>query len=52
VAAVRLITVVGLGIDAYMHLDLASTHFEAEAPISEGILFRAEAVLPFSRRSR
>jgi hypothetical protein len=45
VAAVRLIAVVGLGIDAYVHLDLASTYSEAEAPISEGILFRAEAVL-------
>jgi hypothetical protein len=29
-----------------VHLDLASTYSEAEAPISEGILFRAEAVLP------
>lgn len=45
VAAVRLIAVVGLGIDAYVHLDLASTYSEAEAPINEGILFRAEAVL-------
>jgi len=45
VATVRLIAVVGLGIDAYVHLDLASTYSEAEAPINEGILFRAEAVL-------
>ena len=40
VAAVRLIAVVGLGIDAYVHLDLASTYSEAQAPINEGILFR------------
>jgi hypothetical protein len=45
VAALRLITVVGLGIDAYVHLDLASTYSEAAAPISEGVLFRTEAVL-------
>ncbi len=35
----------GLGIDAYVHLDLAATYSEALAPINEGILFRAEAVL-------
>jgi hypothetical protein len=45
VAAARLIAVAGLGIDAYVHLDLASTYSEAEAPVNEGILFRAEAVL-------
>lgn len=45
VAAARLITVAGLGIDAWVHLDLASTYAEARAPISEGVLFRAEAVL-------
>lgn len=45
VAAARLITIAGLGIDAWVHLDLASTYSEAEAPINEGILFRAEAVL-------
>jgi hypothetical protein len=45
VAAVRLIAVAGLGIDAYVHLDLASTYSEAQAPINEGILFRAEAGL-------
>jgi hypothetical protein len=44
-AAVRLITVVGLGVDACAHLDLASTYSEAAGPISEGVLFRAEAVL-------
>jgi hypothetical protein len=37
--------VAGLGIDAYVHLDLASTYSEAEATISEGVLFQAEAVL-------
>jgi hypothetical protein len=45
VAALRLIAVAGLVIDAYVHLDLASTYSEAPAPINEGILFRAEAVL-------
>jgi hypothetical protein len=45
VAAARLITVAGLGIDAYVHLDLAPTYSEAAAPISEGVLFRAEAAL-------
>lgn len=45
VAAARLITVAGLGIDAYVHLDLAPAYSEAAAPISEGVLFRAEAVL-------
>jgi hypothetical protein len=44
-AAARLVTVAGLGIDAYVHLDLAPVYSEAAAPISEGILFRAEAVL-------
>jgi hypothetical protein len=45
VALLRLITVAGLGIDAWVHLDLASTYSEAQAPVSEGVLFRAEAVL-------
>jgi len=45
VAAVRLIAVAGLSIDAYVHLDLASAYAEAKAPINEGILFRAEAAL-------
>ncbi|HEY2075212.1 MAG TPA: hypothetical protein VGH53_02645 [Streptosporangiaceae bacterium] len=45
VAAVRLIAVAGLSIDAYVHLDLASTYSEAQAPVNEGILFRAAAVL-------
>jgi hypothetical protein len=45
VAAARLITVAGLGIDAWVHLDLAPAYSEAAAPISEGVLFRAEAAL-------
>jgi hypothetical protein len=45
VSAVRLTAVAGMGIDAYVHLDLASTYSEAQAPINEGILFRTEAVL-------
>jgi hypothetical protein len=45
VAAARLIAVAGLSIDAYVHLDLASTYAEAQAPVNEGTLFRAEAVL-------
>src|SRR3954468_2544587 len=44
-AAARLIAVVGLGIDAYVHPDLVSPYAEAEAPVNEGILFRTEAVL-------
>jgi len=45
VAAARLIAVAGLSIDAYVHLDLASTYAETQAPVNEGTLFRAEAVL-------
>lgn len=45
IVAVGLIAVAGLSIDAYVHLDLASTYAEAQAPINEGVLFRAEAVL-------
>lgn len=45
VAAARLTAVAGLSIDACVHLDLASTYAEARAPVSEGTLFRAEAVL-------
>jgi hypothetical protein len=45
IVAAGLIAVAGLSIDAYVHLDLASTYAEAQAAINEGILFRAEAVL-------
>jgi hypothetical protein len=44
-AAMRLIAIAGLVIDAYVHLDLASTYSEAQATINEGVLFRAEAAL-------
>ncbi|HEU5418473.1 MAG TPA: hypothetical protein VFV41_12360 [Streptosporangiaceae bacterium] len=44
-AALRLIAVAGLVIDAFVHLDLASTYAEAPAAINEGVLFRVEAVL-------
>jgi hypothetical protein len=43
--AVRLVAAAGLAIDAYVHLDLASTYAEAQAPINEGVLFRIEAVM-------
>jgi hypothetical protein len=45
VAASRLIAIAGLSVDAYVHLDLASTYSEAQVPINEGIMFRAEAAL-------
>jgi hypothetical protein len=45
VAGARLIAIAGLVIDAYVHLDLASACSGALAPVNEGILFRAEAVL-------
>jgi hypothetical protein len=51
VAAVRLIAVAGLGIDAYVHLDLASTYSEAQAPISGGSCSGPRRCWPFSRRS-
>lgn len=35
----------GLAIDAYVHLDLASTYAESGGTINEGLLFRAEAVV-------
>jgi hypothetical protein len=40
-----IVAVAGLSIDAYVHLNLAATYAEAQAPINEGVLFRAEAVL-------
>jgi hypothetical protein len=43
--AVRLVAAAGLAIDAYVHLDLASTYAEAQAPVNEGVLFRFEAVM-------
>jgi hypothetical protein len=45
VAASRLIAIVGLSVDAYVHLDLAAIYSEAQAAINEGVLFRVEAAL-------
>jgi hypothetical protein len=45
--AVRLVAAAGLAIDAYVHLNLASTYAEAQAPINEGVLFRIEAAIAF-----
>jgi hypothetical protein len=40
------ITVVGLGIDAYVHLDLAHTYdLNATTTLSQGDLFRLEAII-------
>ena len=50
--AARLVAVVGLGIDAYVHLDLASTYAEAEAPVNEGSCSGPRPCWPFSRRWR
>ncbi len=36
--------VAGLAVDSYVHFDLAGTYSEAGGVISEGVLFRAEAV--------
>jgi hypothetical protein len=44
VAVIRLIAAAGLGIDGYVHLDLASTYAEAQAAVNEVVSFRAEAV--------
>jgi hypothetical protein len=44
--ALVLITIVGLGIDAYTHFDLASLYaFNKTSVVSEATLFRFEAVL-------
>ncbi len=40
----RIVVVAGLAVDAYVHLDLASTYAEAGGIINEGVLFCAEAV--------
>ncbi|MBF9072714.1 hypothetical protein I2501_32325 [Streptacidiphilus sp. NEAU-YB345] len=39
----RLLTVAGLAIDAYVHADLAPTYDPIKATVSQGDLFRAEA---------
>jgi hypothetical protein len=41
--AARIATAVGLAIDAYVHLDLASVYAEGGGTINEGVLFRVEA---------
>lgn len=39
------VVALGLGVDAYVHFDLASVYaFNRSSPISEGTLFRIEAV--------
>jgi hypothetical protein len=43
--AARLVTAAGLGIDAFVHADLASIYAEGGGAINEGVLFRVEAVL-------
>jgi hypothetical protein len=43
--AARIATAVGLAIDAYVHLDLASVYAEGGGTINEGVLFRVEAVI-------
>ncbi|HEX6934526.1 MAG TPA: hypothetical protein VF162_20450 [Streptosporangiaceae bacterium] len=44
-ALVRLFVVAGLAVDGYVHVDLAGLYSEAGGAISEGVLFRAEAVV-------
>jgi hypothetical protein len=44
-AAARLLAAAGLAVDSYVHFDLAGTYSEAGGAISEGLLFRAEAVV-------
>jgi hypothetical protein len=41
----RVLTAAGLGIDAFVHVDLASTYAESGGTVNEGTLFRLEAVL-------
>lgn len=43
--SIRAVVVAGLAIDAYVHLDLASSYAEAGGTINEAVLFRAEAVV-------
>jgi hexokinase len=43
--ALRVLTVAGLVIDAYVHLNLASTYAESGGTINESVLFRGEAVV-------
>ncbi|HEX3786196.1 MAG TPA: hypothetical protein VHX38_41660 [Pseudonocardiaceae bacterium] len=40
----RLLTILGLATDAYVHFDLASQYDTTGGGISQGLLFRVEAV--------
>jgi hypothetical protein len=42
--ALRLVTVVGLAVDAYVHFDLASQFDVNGAGLTQGLLFRVEAI--------
>src|SRR6266581_4939979 len=42
---ISLIIAAGLAVDAFVHFDLTSTYAETGGAISEGTLFRAEAVV-------
>jgi predicted acyltransferase len=44
-AAARTVVAAGLAIDAYVHVNLASTYAEGGGTINEGVLFRAEAAV-------
>ncbi|MEU3556503.1 hypothetical protein [Streptomyces fragilis] len=41
----RVVAAAGLAVDAYLHVDLASTYDAGAATVSQGTLFRVEAVL-------
>ncbi|MDR0343288.1 MAG: hypothetical protein LBI49_09210 [Nocardiopsaceae bacterium] len=43
--AARAVAAAGLGVDACVHLNLASLYAEGGGTISEGLLFRAEAAI-------
>jgi hypothetical protein len=43
--AARVVVAAGLAVDAYVHLNLASTYAEAGGLVNEGVLFRAEAAV-------
>jgi hypothetical protein len=45
VRAARIVVAAGLAVDAYVHLNLASTYAEAGGLVNEGVLFRAEAAV-------
>ncbi|MFE5209439.1 hypothetical protein [Streptomyces sp. NPDC056600] len=41
----RVVAAAGLAVDAYLHIDLASTYDGGSATVGQGTLFRIEAVL-------